>query len=360
MIRATIILLLLLPLVFVQVCHCEFLEKPSLEWTYRVPGGGTLAGRGFRSGNEIAVSPDGTTLFATADDGSLHFVTLSDLRDSLVFQPEAIAGTFTECRSGVTLIYDDDNALAYLVYAVMDVPVQVGVLYEGVSYDETRTSTISRLLAVNLDGTFRWSLPLSGAVVGKPVTSAQKDKLYVVHNVPNYIGSSPTRGKVSVILLRQDSTQPTVTASIAPLDRQGPFGPPTGATLGDGTQVVVLAEAWDEGYAPDNGHVYVLKPSSLYNDFGGQGDEAYELALISAWTASVTRPAVVADEELQVFCGGAAARLSGWSSLSNVVAGTQESVTPTWDVTLSPNLGNASQRKCAANKQYQLVGYHSL
>lgn len=357
MIQASIILLLLLPLL--QVCHCEFLERPSAQWTYRVPGGGTLAGRGFRAGNEIAVSPDGTTLFATADDGSLHFVAIADLRDSLVFQPEAIAGTFTECRSGVTMIYDDDNALAYLVYAVMDVPVQAGILYEGVSYDASRTSILSRLLAVNLDGTIRWSLPLSGAVAGKPVQAAQKDKLYVVHNVPNFIGSSPTRGKVSVILLQQDNSQPTVTASIAPLDRQGPFGPPTGATLVDGTQVVVLAEAWDSGYAADNGHVFLLKPSSLYKDFGGQGDEAYELARMSAWSvASVTRPAVVADEALQVFCGGAAARLSGWSSVSNVVAGSQENVTPTWDVTLSPSLGNASQRKWVAKTTIPILARH--
>jgi hypothetical protein len=358
MMRASIILLLLLPL----LSHGEFLEKPSLQWTYRVPGGGTLAGPGFRGGNEIAVSPDGTTLFATADDGSLHFVTISDLRDSRVFQPEVLTGTFTECRSGVTMIYDDDNALAYLVYVVMDVPVQVGILYEGVSYDASKTSILSRLLAVNLDGTIRWSLPLSGSVVGKPVQAAQKDKLFVVHNVLNFIGSSPTRGEVSVILLQQDNSQPTVTASIAPLDSQGPLGPPTAATLVDGTQVVVFAEAWDNGYTADNGRVFLLKPSSLYNEFGGQGDEAYELALMSTWTvASVTRPAVVADENLQVFCGGAAARLSGWSSVSNVVTGSQQNVAPTWDMTLSPNLGNASQRELAAKTTIRiLAGYLSL
>ncbi|CAB9516156.1 expressed unknown protein [Seminavis robusta] len=350
MIRWLLHVLALLPL----TCQGRFLEQPTVRWTFRVPGSGSLSGRGFRSGNQVVASPDGKTLFATADDGTLHLIDTEDLRNSQVFDPETIAGTFTECRSGVTLKYDANNKeLAYVVYSVIDVPVQVGVLYDGLSSDSSRSSTLSRLLAVNLDGTLRWSVPLNGAVVGNAVVGGtQNDKLFVAHNVPNFIGASPTRGKVSVVLLK--GSRPTVTASVSPLNRHGPFGPPSAATVttttGTTMEVVVVAEAWEKGYSSDTGSVFLLKPSALYREFDGQGNDAYQLDLISDWAVgSVTKPVVKSFDDnsaLEVFAGAAGARLSGWTganTLAGVIDGSQEDVKSSWDVTLQTNKGNASQ-----------------
>ena len=122
------VLLLSLLLLLVAPCQASFLEKPEVAWTYRV-GGGTLSGRGLRAGNEVAVSPDGSTLFATTDDGSLNFINVDTLRDSFIFEPEVIPGTYMECRSGVTLVptADNDDAIEYVVYSVVDVGVQTDV-----------------------------------------------------------------------------------------------------------------------------------------------------------------------------------------------------------------------------------------
>jgi hypothetical protein len=240
-----------------------FFDKPSVRWTYRLPGSGTLSGRGLRKDNEVAVSKNGRMVVVTADDGSLHFIFPEKLRDSFVYEPETVDGTYTESRSGLTLVEDENGQLDYVVYAVIDVPVKAGVLYDGVSVDNSRTSTLSRLLAVNLDGSLKWSIPFNGVIVGKAIVGVEK--LYVVHNVPNFVGDSPTRGKISVVLLR--GQQPVVTAAVSPVNRQGPFGPPVGTTVdidGNERDVIVLAESWSNGYTA-NGHVYMFMPSSLYD-----------------------------------------------------------------------------------------------
>lgn len=337
-----------------NTCHAtNFLEEPSVQWTYRLPGSGTLSGRGLRSGNEVLASPNGDTVFVTADDGSLHLIATNNRDNSIIFEPDPVAGTFTECRSGVTLVYDPNtpNQVNYVVYAVIDVPVSAGVLYGDVTFDTSRTSILSRLLAVNLDGSLRWSVAVNGAVVGKAVVGGgtQQDKIYVVHNVPNFIGSAPTRGKISVVLLRGNQ-QPIVTASVSPLNRNGPFGPPAGSSVtmnGQKRDVIVVAEAWDQGYSP-NGSLYMLRPSSLYDGFEGQGNDAYELRLISDWAvASVARPLLGQDAN-ELYVSAMGARVGGWtgsSSLTDDVAGREENLEPAWDVSLEPHKGNASFRK---------------
>lgn len=324
------------------VCQGNFFDEPSLKWTYNLPGSGTLAGRGLRSGNEVLASPDGSILFATADDGSLHIIDANQPRDSVVFEPTQIAGTYTECRSGVALVLDPTTQdVQYAVYAVIDVPVKAGVLYEGVNYDANRSYTLSRLLAVNLDGTLRFSVALNGVVVGKPVASNDGDKIYVVHNVPNNnyaSSSSPTRGQVSVI--DAGRSNPIVTASLSALNQPGPFGPPTGATISSGGKVqdvIVVAEAWDSGYSTTKGMVYMMRPSSLYDTFSGQGNDAYQLQMISDLSVSSSaRPFLTADGT-DVFVGTAGAGLIAISGGSN------NNFSPSWTVQLDTNKGNASQ-----------------
>ena len=85
--------------------------------------------------------------------------------------------------------------------------------------------------------------------------------------------------------------------------------------------------------------------SSLLDDFNGQGNDAHELSLVRDWSfPSVTRPALTRDMEA-FFLGATGASLGGWSDLSGLLEGDEESASPTWDVTLEPNKGNASQRE---------------
>lgn len=335
--------------------QASFLLEPKVSWTHSLPGSGSLSGRGLRQGNEVLVGEDddGNTLFVTADDGSLHLINTERLDSSIVYEPETPSGTSTESTSGVTLVRDPiSGAIQYAVYAVIDVPIGAGVLYDDLEFDPSRSSTLSRLLAVNLDGSLRWSLPLNGAVVGKAVVGGEdNDMLYVVHNVPNLETpeESAIRGQISVVLVR--ASRPVVTASLAPPNRNGPLGPPAGTTATiDGTRrdVIVISEAWNNGYlsftSNVGGNVYMLKPSSLYDDFDGQGNDAYEVSLVSDWSLpSVTRPAVTRGMDGGIFIGAAAASLGGWNSLSGVVSGDEENATPAWDLSLEPNKGNASQ-----------------
>jgi hypothetical protein len=316
-----------------------------MKWTYSLPGSGALAGRGLRSGNEVLSSPDGNLLFVTADDGSLHFIDVENPQDSLVFEPATIPGTYTECRSGVTMVKDPKTPedVEYVVYSVIDVPVRAGVLYDGLEYDPDRSTAMSRLLVVNLDGTLRYSVPLDGVAVGKPVASQDGDKLYVAHNVLNSVGSPPTRGQISVISL---GNNPSVIASLSALNQPGPFGPPAGATISTGGKVqdvIVVAEVWDSGYSSTKGMVYMMRPSSLYDSNGGQGNEAYELQLVSDLAISTyARPSLTADAT-EVFVGTSGAGLTG-------MTGDSSKFSKAWNVQLETNKGNASQRKYRTEK----------
>jgi len=349
--------------------NANFLAEPNVQWTYRLPGSGTLSGRGLRTGNEVLVVPnninsndkDDNTVFVTADDGSLHIIYPDNLRESTVFEPTGITGTYTECRSGVTPVYDPEYGnLEYVVYAILDVPVSTGVLYDGIGYDPSRSTTLSRLLAVNVqDASLRWSVPLNGAVVGKPLINSKSDTLFVVHNVPSVNEGTVVpsqRGKVSVVLLRG---VPVVTASLSPLQSNnrnvGPFGPPVATSItmenGEFNDVVVVAESWDNGYNGNAGNVYLLRPSELYEEFSGQGNDAYQMRQINdeaTWAvSSVTKPLLKKDAS-EVFVGGMGARLAGWTAetdLAGVVSSSEQSIPPAWTLSLDPNKGNASQRK---------------
>lgn len=337
-------LLFLTVAVLLRISAAYFLETPSVRWTYQLPGSGTLSGRGLRRHNEVLVSKDGSTIFATADDGSLHFIYPDNLRGSFVFEPEIVRGTYTECRSGVSFV-EENGELKYVVYAVTDIPVEAGVQYDNVQVDNSRTSALSRLLGVNLDGSLRWSIPLNGVIVGKAIVGDGGEELYVVHNVPNNIGLSPTRGKVSVVLL--GGSTPVVTAAVSPLNRYGPFGPATGSTVtigGKKRDILVVAEAWDHGYTED-GQAYFFMPSSLHDQFSGQGNDAYELRVISDWKYSSVSRAALKKDGTAVYLGGTSAHLDGWTSLSGVLQGQEQSVNPTWDISLDHSKANASQRK---------------
>jgi hypothetical protein len=84
-------------------------------------------------------------------------------------------------------------------------------------------------------------------------------------------------------------------------------------------------------------------------DFEGQGNDAYQLRVISDWAyASVTRPALLKDAS-EVFVGASGAHLGGWAGADNIIGvleGEQQNISPAWDLSLDANKGNATQRKC--------------
>lgn len=373
-------------LLIISVSDASFLSQPKVQWTTQIDGSGTLSGRGLRRGNEVFLDDATGILFVTADDGSLHLIDTSNNNNqqqeqsSIVFVPDTVTGTYTESTSaGVTLVRDattttESEGVEYAIYAVVDVPVKAGVVtYNDLTLDPSRTVPQSRLLAVNLDGSLRWSLDLNGIITGKPVLGGTTNNiLYVVHNTPINTeettdggsggGDDAMSGQISVIRLH--STDPVVTASLAPAtDRNGPLGPPAGTTMatvsGQRQDVIVVSEAWNNGYLSvtnnRGGNVYVLKPSTNPSDESTtattrQGNsDAYEFTLLSDWSLpSVTRPAVTQNAE-QIFVGATGANLGGWNDVSGVVSGEGENLTPAWDLTLEPNKGNASQRKFCFN-----------
>jgi hypothetical protein len=108
---------------FLYIVRSEFLSEPSLEWTYQLPGSGSLSGRGVRKNNAVVVSYDGLSVFVTADDGTLHILKPSDLSSSIVVDvPISSGNRSTECRSGISISETFNKQVNFVVYAVTMLP----------------------------------------------------------------------------------------------------------------------------------------------------------------------------------------------------------------------------------------------
>lgn len=67
---------------------------------------------------------DQSTVFATADDGSLHIIKPADSSSSsVVVKAPVVEGSYAEGRSSVTLSETVDGVLQFAVYAVVLTPV---------------------------------------------------------------------------------------------------------------------------------------------------------------------------------------------------------------------------------------------
>ena len=108
----------LLLLSVVVFADAQYLSSPAVGWTYQLPGSGTLSGRGVRRSNAVVSSYDGSTVFVTADDGSLHIIKPADLSTSVVVDAPSEQSTYTECRSGVALS-ETDGSVNFAVYAAI-------------------------------------------------------------------------------------------------------------------------------------------------------------------------------------------------------------------------------------------------
>lgn len=185
------------------------------------------------------------------------------------------------------------------------------------------TQCHSRIIALNGDGTERWSAPLEGIVVGTPAIGSDKNTIYVSHNVPNEEDSDePYRGMLTV--LSDGGGTPAVVAQVFPTeDTLGPFGPLTvkPTTSANETEVVFVAERWAGGYEYQ-GNVYYMTRSS----------DGYALEIFSEWGfSSASVPAVGAGANI-LFMAGVGGTAAGWTneSYSSVLTSGGAPANPDW------------------------------
>ena len=330
--------------------QAAFLPSPNVRWTYELPG---ATPRRLGPGNNVVASSDGSRVFSTTSDGSLHILYTSALFASKVFEPETELGDVLTCRSGVTLVENEAGNVEYAVYAVLD-EVTVADIFAEAS-DAPLTSPSSRLLAVNVDATLRWSLRLPGTVVGNPILGGDGNTFYIVHNIASTLELTETLaedvGRVSVVVLEPEG--PIITATLPETPDNAPFAPASGRTIpgqgpgGSPTDVVVFGENRENGLSED-GALFMFVPSAEFNRLGGRGNAAYDLRVASAFPRSaVARPAI-SQSGAEVFLAQQESTITGWNDnreLSGVIAGTEEDLFPAWLNRPRPSLQNDILRK---------------
>ena len=167
------------------------LPEPAVRWETRLPGagpGGSGSGGGGKPGprrhNAVRLSPDGTRLYVTLDDGTVHILDADNGDDGggrvvASYRPPVSddGGTNIVCASGVSFSDSSGDASddIFAVYAVLDVPAIGG----------TATPTTSRVVAINHPtGDVRWISPvLEGSVAGTPQVGSDGRYIYLTRNV---------------------------------------------------------------------------------------------------------------------------------------------------------------------------------
>lgn len=210
------------------------------------------------------------------------------------------------------------------------------------------------MIAVNGDGTLRWSHGLSGNVVGTPLIGLDGDKIYVVHNVPNNNSTAVSRYRGQMTILSDNNGSVRVAAEIRNENRFGPYAPPsithTTTAQGQTLDVVMFGESWGDGYIQD-GQLYVVTPSSEFDANGGLGSASYTLRTLSTWAEStVTRP-LIASNLTAIYVGAGGSVVGGFLDLSanDVLTNT---LNPSWVRQVQATERNITQRKELQNVFY--------
>jgi hypothetical protein len=387
----SILLLLLAPSL---VCHAEYLENPSLKWSVQLEGSGRGLSRGLRKGNAIVAYKDGTKIFVTANDGSLHIIqTTNQVNTLAVFVPDEIQDRYTGCRSGATVVDKDiqdghfvavvaDAAEAttnidtgegptttvpapavprnitlfspgvvkedYIIYVICDSTISS----DSIGFNAADNIVSSRVIAVSMDGTLKWSVQVEGKIEGNPVVG--KTGVFISHN------SNDGIGYLSIIRIDPINGTGNIVATVSPTATRpgsvnGPFGPPAlqqrpGWSYDEdeyADDIVIVAENWDKGFSVNQGGLYMLTLST-------SGDESlsptsgYQLQKISSYSYSAIAPPLVYGDS--IFLGSAGGTLAGFtgdrrSDLSAILSGRENEINPRWQNEVSPYPLNASQRK---------------
>jgi hypothetical protein len=370
----------------VPIVQAQFLSVPQPRWSYDIQS--TIG-----VGNNVMVSSDGSRVFVTAIDGTLHILSSSgdpSRAVSFVPPPSIIttntnstnnnSGTSrTTCRTGVTLVEDNFNStgqILYAVYAVTDEiqaqsediaditgnreryrQLQGGDAYTGTDdsygyggntgYNNEAPTVVttlinSRIFGVDKTGALLWTFDLPGKVIGEPYVSrsaTQGDMIYIIHNVPAAVdavngntGAATEDGRVSVISVQTSSSIHTATliTTVEDESNSAPFGPATGRT-----------------FASQDGNTDVLYfGTSLDDGFSSSGSLYALFALVTSGTyfirpvsqedgaprSTLARPAVSSDGT-SVYLGQSESLVQGWTggqNLGNFLMGADREVFPRW------------------------------
>jgi hypothetical protein len=99
----------------------EYSKDPKQKWTVQLPGTGSAFDSKIGEGNAVTVSPDGSSVYVTLDDGRLEVLVASDGSNRWGYKPSPVAdGWGVACRSGVS--FGEMPSLKYAVYAIIDIP----------------------------------------------------------------------------------------------------------------------------------------------------------------------------------------------------------------------------------------------
>lgn len=274
---------------------------PSIRWQRQIPGSGYLSGRGIRKSNGVVTTKDGR-VWVVSDDGGLFI--FDPQNGDLLFESSTQPPAQSLSRSSIHFYYSDKDHsnLIYGVYAV----ISIG---GGNSW----------VVAVNDDGSERWSQRVNGVIEGTPIIGQYGRYVYVTHNV--HIGDNiqnPTRhGSFSVL-----SDDPAEIENSFVFHGNS-FGPAERRLL-KGEDSIYWANSKKFGHA-DDGAVYQY-------DSGGNRI----LQMDVAWS-SVVAPTMSSANDWMWF-GGSSSSLYGmgddlsYQSLS-------------WEASLQKNWNNESTRK---------------
>ena len=371
----------LLPLLL-SCCSAQvnFMSEPSPRWSIQLRNSGASTGRGMRKGNAITAHKNAGKIVATANDGSLHIIQTSTTNVTIlaVFEPEAKSGATTECVSGATIVHkDEQEGLFVPVETEIDEkdnkdkekdqeeePVVVPTTEDFIVYavvDKKGATATSRVIAVDMEGTEKWTFYYAGKIEGSPVVG--KSGIYVSTNydgmgILSVLRMSPEDG--SVILAATAGTYaklgaPTLKQPAAQVQQNGPQN----NNEEESGDVVIVAENWDSGFSETVGGLYMLSGDAL---FGEKDDKAkdqttletepsgrfeYILPKISSLPYSASALPVVYGDS--IYMGAAGANVAGFTGdLKNDLSGIEEGedeIVPRWEVQLAQNPLNASQRK---------------
>jgi hypothetical protein len=99
----------------------EYLDSPELKWSIQLFNTGASTGAAIGPGNGVTVSPDGSLVYVTLDNGRLDVLSSSSGTSRYSYSPPSLApGWVTSCKSGVT--FSELSGVKYAIYAIIDVP----------------------------------------------------------------------------------------------------------------------------------------------------------------------------------------------------------------------------------------------
>ena len=341
--RALGILASWLWLIFVLLCcvgptAATFLPQPHLWWNYTLPVDSNGFDRSVLQGNGAVVSQDGSRVFVTAQDGSLHILRTGDLNRSVYFEPTGTNnGTGFSCQSSISL-HESPNGVHFAVYAVIE-------------NDTSLATANSRVIAVDPDGKHLWTVNITGTASGTPVVNGNGTRVYVTHNAISPYTSS-LDGFITTIVVDSRAGYHGSIDTTLPHNSQGSLGTLTPVTVrtvrngGDSIDVAAFAKTQAYSYSSTSGgDVYVLTSTSSNAAIkaGKTREGYYNMTLVSSFPLTASARPQLSSNGLQLYLAQDQSRVMGWDgnvNLSLVEYNGLSNIPPRWEQRLTDNAGN--------------------